>query len=63
MEVEALGLFTDASAAVGFGAFWDGHWCASLRDPFWVSNGVVKNLVLLELFPVVVALVIWGNFF
>lgn len=46
---------------MGFGAFCDGHWCASLWDPSWVQNDLAKNLVLLELFPVVVSIVIWGH--
>lgn len=56
-------LFTDASGSVGFGAFLDGHWCAERWPDSWRSPEVSRNLVLLELFPVVVAITIWSNFF
>lgn len=50
---------TDAAGSVGFGAVWGTQWCADR----WVLNGFCKNIVLLELFPVVVALEIWGPLF
>lgn len=63
VEARALGLFTDAAGGYGFGAFWSGHWCAEQWPPDWVEASVTRNITLLELFPVVVALAIWGPHF
>ncbi|KAM3936678.1 uncharacterized protein RB166_018784 [Leptodactylus fuscus] len=56
-------LYTDASGAVGFGAYCQGQWCADRWPVEWVEAGLVRNLCLLELFPIVVALEIWGDRF
>ncbi|KAM4691138.1 LOW QUALITY PROTEIN: uncharacterized protein WCC33_015994 [Rhinophrynus dorsalis] len=53
-----LQLYTDA-AAVGFGAFFQGQWCAERWPEAWHSQGLTRNLALLELFPIVVALELW----
>lgn len=58
---EAINLFTDASGAFGFGAFFHGHWCAEPCHESWVADGLTRNRVFLELFPMVV--VVWGNSF
>ena len=56
-------LQTDSAGSVGFGAVWGSQWCTEVWPDRWVSNGFCKNIVLLELFPVVVALEIWGPMF
>lgn len=58
-----INLFTDAAGSYGFAAIFRTHWCSGKWPPFWVSNKAIKNVVLLELFPVVVALEIWGDQF
>lgn len=63
LSAEEFGLFTDASGSVGFGAFWNNHWSAGNWHQSWLDGGVTRNLVLLELFPVVLAEVVWGQFF
>lgn len=60
---EELELSTDASGSVGFGAYFQGSWCAERWPVSWVEAGLCANLVLLELFPIVVALFIWGERF
>ncbi|KAM4748730.1 uncharacterized protein WCC33_006111 [Rhinophrynus dorsalis] len=52
-------LYTDAAGAVGFGAFFQGQWCAERWPEAWHSQGLTRNLALLELFPIVVALELW----
>lgn len=52
-------LYTDAAGSFSFSAIWRTHWSCG----FWVSNKATKNIVLLELFPIVVAFEIWGDFF
>ncbi|KAM3932738.1 uncharacterized protein RB166_005767 [Leptodactylus fuscus] len=52
-------LFTDAAGGQGFGAFYGGQWCAAPWPLAWRELGLTKNLTLLELFPIVVAVSIW----
>ncbi|KAM3921505.1 uncharacterized protein RB166_010897 [Leptodactylus fuscus] len=56
-----LELFTDAAGGAGFGAYFQGQWCAGEWPVEWRESGVVRNLALLELFPIVVATVLWGD--
>lgn len=50
-------LYTDASGLVGFGAYFRGSWCAEGWPDMWIKKGHCANLVLLELFPILVAFV------
>lgn len=54
-----LELFTDAAGSTGFGAFFQGQWSAGPWPQSWVDAGFTKNIVLLELFPVVLAVELW----
>lgn len=56
-----LELYTDASGSQGFGAYFQGSWCAERWPDSWVREGFCVNLVLLELFPLVVALFVWAE--
>lgn len=56
-------LFTDAAGSCGFAANWQAQWCADSWNPKWQQKGLLKNIVLLELFPIIVALEIWGPYF
>lgn len=58
-----LELFTDAAGSTGYGAFFHGQWSAGTWPGEWIEVGFTKNLVLLELFPVVLAVVLWGGAF
>lgn len=51
-------LSTDSAGSVGFIAVWDDMWCSSTWPASWVSKGLCKNIVLLEL-----SLEIWGDRF
>lgn len=53
--------FLEKVGSVGFGAIWGNHWCAETWPNRWVTQGFSKNIVLLELFPVIIALEIWGK--
>lgn len=55
-------LFTDASGAHGFGAYLQGEWCAVRWPQVWRDKVFLTNLALLELFPIVVAVEIWGQY-
>lgn len=58
-----LELFTDASGSMGFGAYFQGEWCAAAWPVSWREKGFCSNLALLELFPILVSLEIWGERF
>lgn len=45
-------LFTDAAGSKGFGAIWK---CAAWPES-WINKHATRNVVLLELFPILVAL-------
>ena len=55
-------LYTDSSGGVGFGIWFNGHWCQEKWPSDWVQKGLTKNITLLELFPIVVATVVYGNY-
>ncbi|XP_040186277.1 uncharacterized protein LOC120918659 [Rana temporaria] len=56
-----LDLVTDAAGSTGYGAFFRGRWSAEPWPDSWRKAGFLKNLVLLELFPVVLAMELWGE--
>ena len=52
-----LNLFTDASSAHGFGAIFGSHWCYGK----WPANWEYQNIAILEFYPVVLCLYLWGE--
>lgn len=56
-----LELFTDAAGSAGYGAYCRGRWCAGPWPDSWREAGFLCNLVLLELFPIVLAVELWGG--
>lgn len=56
-----LNLYTDAAGSTGFGAILGNHWCAQEWPEEWEGAGLCRNLTLLELFPTVGALELWGE--
>ncbi|KAM4652053.1 uncharacterized protein O3C94_014388 [Discoglossus pictus] len=58
---EVLELYTDAAGARGFGAYFRGYWCAQAWPARWHEEGWTRNLTLLELFPIVITLWLWGD--
>ena len=55
---QTLQLYTDAAGSIGFGAVFGSHWLHGLWPEHWKSY----NIALLELFPIVIAVHIWGSF-
>lgn len=55
-------LFTDSAGGqdLGFGIFFQGHWCCAKWPDYWHKKGITKDITVLELFPILVALFIWG---
>ncbi|KAM9324440.1 uncharacterized protein PAF06_000477 [Gastrophryne carolinensis] len=58
---DELELFTDAAGSGGFGAYLAGRWCAGSWPGRWPDSALIRNLAFLELFPLVVAVTLWGE--
>lgn len=56
-------LYTDASSTQGFGGYFQGHWFCD-QWPNEISNMEEQKLSMawLELYPIVVAAILWGHF-
>lgn len=54
---EQLHLATDASTTFGYGAIFGLHWFSGLWNNGWEH----QNITLLELYPIVLAVEIWGS--
>ena len=52
-------LYTDAAGSLGFGAYYQGHWTQGLWPPRLQAQSL--SIAFMELFPIVVALEIWGT--
>ena len=60
---ETLELFTESAGGQnrGFGIYFQGKWAQKCWPKLWEEMGILKDITFLELFPVVVALCIWGE--
>jgi hypothetical protein len=58
-EDRDLQFFTDASGSVGFGGFFQGRWFQGKWPSRWGSG--VRSITWMEFFPILVAVVLWGN--
>ena len=58
IEDSELELFTDASGSIGFAGFFQGRW---FQEVWPEDYGRSHSITLLEFFPVVVAVVLWGH--
>ena len=52
-----LGLYTDASGSIGYGAVYGAQWFYGTWPLSWQS----RNIAVLELFPIVAAVEVWGS--
>ena len=52
-----LNLYTDASGAHSFGAVFGSHWCYGK----WPNDWAYRNIALLEFYPIVLSLYLWGH--
>lgn len=51
--------FTDAAGYKGFVAIWKTHLCCAAWPESWIDSQATRNVMLLELFPILVALELW----
>ena len=52
-----LNLYTDAASTIGYGAIFGNKWLGGL----WAPQCLRLNITLLELYPIVIALELWGD--
>ena len=62
---EKLELFTDSAGGSkgGYGIYFAGQWAQGTWPKHWVETGITRDMTLLELFPVVAALMSWESYF
>ena len=63
MSNEDINLFTDSAGgcSLGFGAYFGGKWAFGQWPQAWVENGITDDITVLEFFPILVSLHIWGK--
>ena len=61
---ETIDLFTDSAGGknMGFGIYFQGKWAQACWPGDWAKNGVLSDITFLELFPIVIAVHIWGSY-
>ncbi|XP_060583687.1 uncharacterized protein LOC132739884 isoform X1 [Ruditapes philippinarum] len=59
---EDVQLFSDSAGGknLGFGVYFQGHWCHAKWPEVWHELGITEDITVLELFPILAALYIWG---
>jgi hypothetical protein len=62
---EAMKLFTDSAGNVnlGCGAYFALHWIRFKWPESWAGDGIMQNITLLELVPIIFALFTWESHF
>lgn len=60
---EDMELFTDSAAGegLGLGIYFSGKWACAQWPEEWHASGYTGDITVLELFPILVALYIWGE--
>ena len=60
---EDVQLFTDSAGGseLGFGAYFAGKWTCAHWPQSWIERDIVKDITVLEMFPLLVCLHIWGS--
>ena len=56
---DQLQLYTDSSGSIGYGAVYQNHWLVGTWEPSCIG----LNIAILELYPIVLAIHVWGKFF
>lgn len=62
LEADFL-VHSDTVGGLGFGLYVRGHWCVEHWHMSWHDSDVMGDLAFLELFPLVVAVHIWTDYF
>ena len=54
-------LYSDSAGSIGFGVYFAGKWSYATWPGTWHESGVTRDITVLELFPILVSLCLWGN--
>ena len=54
---DKLSFYTDAAGSLGFGAIFGNNWCYGK----WPDNWMGRNIAILEFYPIVLSLSLWGE--
>jgi len=54
-------LYTDAASTVGFGGYFQKQWFSDRWPMAIVQNSCAPSMAFLELYPIVVAAILWGG--
>lgn len=60
---EDVQLFSDSAGGpnLGFGIYFKGRWCQAKWPESWHFRGFTSDITVLELFPILVAVFVWGT--
>ena len=60
---EDVQLYTDSAGwmGLGFWAYFAGKWTCGAWPLYWFDLGITEDITVLELFPILMSLYIWGN--
>lgn len=60
---EDVQLYTDSAAGpgLGFGVYFHGKWAFDKWPDFWRKAGFTDDITVLDLFPILIALHLWGD--
>ncbi|XP_069590448.1 uncharacterized protein [Ranitomeya imitator] len=61
VSAEFLGILIGSADESGFSLFFRNEWLVAEWPKMWKDNGLVADLTLCEVFPIVVALTLWGG--
>ena len=54
-------LYSDSAGSIGFGIYFAGKWSYATWPETWQESGLTGDITVLELFPILVSLYLWGN--
>ena len=62
---DTIELFTDSAghSSLGCGAYFAGHWCQFKWPAIWDGSDLMRDITLLELVPILLALYCWASCF
>uniref|UniRef100_A0A1B8Y586 Uncharacterized protein n=1 Tax=Xenopus tropicalis TaxID=8364 RepID=A0A1B8Y586_XENTR len=58
---EEINLYTDAAGGKGMGRYFNGKWFSEPWPSEWYKADITKNMVFLELLPILTSLEVWGE--
>lgn len=54
-------LYSDSAGSFGLGIYFAGKWAYAAWPETWRESGLTRDITVLELFPILVSLYLWGN--